>query len=163
MHRRGFTLIELMIVVAIIAILASIAIPSFLNMRLRARRAELPTNIDGMSTAEKAYFIEFDSFTTVGSCRSVASQTNNPRQAAAFEPAYCSSQAGYDSFLLLGWIPDGRIYGHYYASQIPVGVEIYGESDVDGDGTTAEYTISIDDDTNTELAPGVWTTPNNVY
>ena len=52
MNRKGFTLIELMIVVAIIGILAAIAIPSFLAMQLRAKRSELPTNLDAIRTAE---------------------------------------------------------------------------------------------------------------
>ncbi len=48
---NGFTLIELMIVVAIIGILASIAIPSFLRLQARARQSEAATNLKSLFTS----------------------------------------------------------------------------------------------------------------
>lgn len=50
-QQRGFTLIELMIVVAIIGILASIAIPSFLRLQARARQSEVATNLKSLFTS----------------------------------------------------------------------------------------------------------------
>ena len=51
-HRlhRGFTLIELMIVVAIIGILAAIAIPNFVRFQARARQSEASTNLKSLFT-----------------------------------------------------------------------------------------------------------------
>ncbi|OGW64738.1 MAG: hypothetical protein A3H49_07235 [Nitrospirae bacterium RIFCSPLOWO2_02_FULL_62_14] len=67
--QKGFTLIELMIVVAIIGILAAIAIPNFLSYQARARQAEAKTNLGGLYVAEVAFFGdqgEFGNFAQIG-------------------------------------------------------------------------------------------------
>ena len=58
-RRGGFTLIELMIVVAIIGILAAIAIPNFLKFQLRSKTGEAKTNLAALRTAEEGYFAEY--------------------------------------------------------------------------------------------------------
>ncbi len=55
---RGFTLIELMIVVAIIGILAAIAIPNFMKFQARARQSEAKTNLKAIFTTNKTWFAE---------------------------------------------------------------------------------------------------------
>ncbi len=61
---KGFTLIELMIVVAIIGILAAIAIPNFLKFQCKSKQSEAKTNLAGLFTAEKAFFGEYNTYST---------------------------------------------------------------------------------------------------
>ena len=51
-----------MIVVAIIGILAALAIPTFVEMQLRAKRAEVPGNLDGIKTAQVGYEATYDAY-----------------------------------------------------------------------------------------------------
>src|SRR4051812_38616194 len=60
----GFTLIELMIIVAIIGILASIAIPNFIKFQAKSKQSEAKTNLKAVFTAEKAYYGEKDAYNT---------------------------------------------------------------------------------------------------
>jgi type IV pilus assembly protein PilA len=53
--QEGFTLIELMIVVAIIGILAAIAIPNFLTYQLKSRQSEARTNLGGIRSGQTSH------------------------------------------------------------------------------------------------------------
>ena len=65
--QKGFTLIELMIVVAIIGILAAIAIPAYQNYTIRAQVTEGLSLADGWKTSIAEYYANNGSFPTCSS------------------------------------------------------------------------------------------------
>jgi len=109
-RRGGFTLIELMIVVAIIGILAAIAIPNFLRFQLKAKSSEGKTNIAAIRTAEESFFAEFNRY--VSADASPAAIGDNVKV------DFTDSGPALAGFSTLGWTPEGQVYFNY-AVEVP--------------------------------------------
>ncbi|MBX3728573.1 MAG: prepilin-type N-terminal cleavage/methylation domain-containing protein [Candidatus Sumerlaeia bacterium] len=65
MGKRAFTLIELLIVVAIIAILAAIAVPNFLEAQVRAKVSRAQADMRSVATALEAYHVDYNKYPTM--------------------------------------------------------------------------------------------------
>ena len=61
-NKGGFTLIELMIVIAIIGILAAIAIPQFTAYRTRSYNSSANADLRNLATAQEAYYADHQSY-----------------------------------------------------------------------------------------------------
>jgi len=85
--QQGFTLIELMIVVAIIGILAAIAIPAYQDYVARAQVSEAATLMDGLKTPVA------DAFTALGTLTGVNSGSNGIAASASVTGKYTATVA----------------------------------------------------------------------
>ena len=68
-EEQGFTLIELMVTVAILGILSAIAIPSFLQYQARARQTEAKISLGAIYLLEVTYFVEVGRYGSIGEIR----------------------------------------------------------------------------------------------
>ena len=77
MRSRGFTLIELMIVVVVVSILASIAVPSFLNSVRKSRRADAVTAVSQIQQGQERWRANNPAYTATLSDLNVTTPTSN--------------------------------------------------------------------------------------
>ena len=134
-QRQGFTLIELMIVVAIVGTLAAIAIPNFMRFQLRARAGEGKLNLEAIRTAQESYFAEIGTFQTWALTPAAAPNSQKtPWTTCPNLPA----QPGDPGYCFLGWEPEGDVYFNYVVAtnSAPPSNQFFAvaESDIDGDG-----------------------------
>jgi type IV pilus assembly protein PilA len=132
-QRKGFTLIELMIVVAIIGILAAIAIPNFLRFQLKAKSSEGKTNLAAIRTAEQSYYSEFGFYVSA-----TASPVNHMQNVKV---TFTNQDGGGDGFDQLGWSPEGQVFFNYGVATDSIG---------------SSYTASAGADIDADAAPQTW-------
>jgi len=116
-NEKGFTLIELMIVIAIIGILAAIAIPQFSAYRTRGYNASSEADLRNLATAEEAYYtdkLSYDaSLTTLATGGFGFSQSANVTLTTTGDTTSytitSTHQAGNKTYTLIG--PGGTISG----------------------------------------------------
>jgi type IV pilus assembly protein PilA len=127
-RKGGFTLIELMIVVAIIGILAAIAIPNFLRFQLKAKSSEGKTNLAAIRTAEQSYYSEFGSYV---SSQGAAPANTTTSSKVAFTPATAPG------FGTIGWAPEGQVYFSYAVGSPAPGTVFFATAmaDIDANAT----------------------------
>ncbi len=125
-RRAGFSLIELMITVAIVGTLASVAVPSYRRMQYRSQSAEGRSNIASIRTIEEGYFVEFGSYVAA-----------LPTPAALpTDPVPWPGSVGFDT---IGWAPEGVIRFQY-------AVVVNGGAGIPSNAFTAEGASDLDQD-----------------
>jgi len=99
-RKEGFTLIELMIVIAIIGILAAIAIPQFSAYRQRSYNSSAQSDIRNIATAQEAYYVD-------------NSRYSNTTDGTALTPTYGYMPSGGVTISISGNITTYVITGYH--------------------------------------------------
>lgn len=139
--RLGFTLIEMMIAVAIIGILATVAVPLYLDMQMRTKRSEAPLNLKGIGVAQLTIYNRDSAFVACDQWPA----TPPTRVATPFDEGDIPP-GGWEE---LAWMADNHVYCRYAVDVYPAvnGSEwarVTATCDIDGDGVYGNWWLDLD-------------------
>lgn len=137
-RNKGFSLIELVIAVAVIAILASLAIPKFLDFACRSKMSEATSNLSRIKTAQYSFRASDDIFMECGPSPPDPAGSDG-RPYPWVETPNGSGEMGFET---IGFEPDGVVRYQY---EVPTATLMRfvatAESDLDNDGVQCTLTL----------------------
>jgi prepilin-type N-terminal cleavage/methylation domain-containing protein len=142
---RAFTIVEVMVVVAILGVLSALAVGNYHSYKLKAARAELMTNVNGIRIAQTGYEASDGTYVT--------DLTPLPDNTPGKSKRPWIAGTVYDT---LGWVPDGELYGSYTTENLGTDFAANGYTDVDTDAVMAQVTAS-------RAVLPLLTTPDSIY
>ena len=135
----GFTLLELMIVLALVAFLSMIAVPNFMRFFAKAKRTEAYTQLRALYIAEKAYHAEHDTYTTnLSGPDSIGWKADGQLQ---YTYGFHRGSVGKNHVIGALKTPASALKGTYADGK---GFKIAAAGDIDGDGQADLLTIDHD-------------------
>jgi len=141
---KGFTLIELMIVVTIIAFLAMLGLPHLFKYKAKAYQAEVAMNLASLHTAQQAYFAQHGKYTPV----------LNGQDGLGWKPSGYSESANEQNFnYTYGFNVEGAQEGvHFFTGKLKAGKEALGQTEA----TATNFTAGAAGDVSGKGTMDVW-------
>jgi type IV pilus assembly protein PilA len=151
LKERGFTLIELMIVVAIIGILAAVAIPAFMEYMKKSKASEASLNLNKIGKNLKTEFQTSSSFVTVAGAflPASASATNGccnkgltgmPKDKCPVDPAWATDSGWSEIEFQVG---EPSQYAYQYVPVSGIAATAYAIGDLDCNNVPSTWTLQM--------------------
>jgi prepilin-type N-terminal cleavage/methylation domain-containing protein len=143
--QKGFTLIELMIVVAIIGILAAVAIPAFMDYMKRSKKTEASLQLNKIGKNSKRVYSETSSYVTTAGNRlpkdddSCCAGGGTDKNHCLKKPDLFAADAGWKE--LDFQIDEDTLFNYTYTGAATTFTAL-AEGDLDCDGTSITFTLN---------------------